>query len=108
MAREITVQQLHELRLARQPAYLVDVRQPEEHEIVCFDGDLLIPLAELPARVGEIAPPEGTPVVIYCHHGVRSRMAANFLEQHGVENVWSLAGGIDAWSRQIDSSFPRY
>jgi rhodanese-related sulfurtransferase len=46
--------------------------------------------------------------VIYCHGGVRSMMVATFLEQNGIANVASLAGGIDAWSDAVDPSVPRY
>jgi adenylyltransferase/sulfurtransferase len=52
--------------------------------------------------------PENGIVVAYCHHGIRSLSAANFLEQQGVTPVFSLAGGIDAWSLQVDSKVPRY
>ena len=47
-------------------------------------------------------------VVTYCHHGVRSLTAAGILERNGYEQVYSLAGGIDAWSREIDANVPRY
>jgi rhodanese-related sulfurtransferase len=46
--------------------------------------------------------------VVYCHHGIRSLSGANLLERHGLTNVVSLAGGIDAWSLEIDPQVPRY
>ncbi len=95
-----------------EPIYLVDVRQPWEHELVRLpsmgSGDVLVPLDQLAEHVDELAPPEGALVVTYCHHGVRSINAAAMLEQLGHARVASLAGGIDAWSQLIDPSLPRY
>src|SRR5262245_8361257 len=107
------VQQIHPRALADKLAagekvYLLDVRQPAEHEFAALAGSVLIPLSELPRRVGEVRPPEGALVVVYCHHGVRSLHGAAFLEQCGVGPVASLAGGIDAWSLAVDPAVPRY
>jgi rhodanese-related sulfurtransferase len=107
------VQQIHPRQLADklavgEPVYLLDVRQPDEHAYAALPGSTLIPLGELPARVGEVAPPPGALVVVYCHHGVRSLTGAALVEQAGVGPAASLAGGIDAWSRLIDPSVPRY
>ncbi len=108
MAREITVRDLAAKLAAGEPVFLLDVRQPQEHSFVSLPSSVLIPLNELAGRMNEIQSPAATPVVVYCHHGIRSRHAANFLESQGVPNVVSLAGGIDAWSRLIDPSLPRY
>ena len=106
--RQITVQQLAARLAAGEPTLLLDVRQPWEHEIAALANSLLIPLPELTAHADSIAPPPGTLVVVYCHHGVRSLTAGQLLERCGHHTVTSLAGGIDAWSLQIDSSVPRY
>ena len=53
-------------------------------------------------------PPTGALLVVYCHHGIRSMSAAQFLERAGFTNVVSLAGGIDAWSVEVDPKVPRY
>ena len=87
---------------------VVDVREPWEHALAALPGSVLVPLGELEARAGELAPPAGALVVTYCHHGVRSLSAAGFLARSGVEPVVSLAGGLDAWSRDIDPTVPRY
>lgn len=108
MVQEISVQELAARQAAGQPAVLVDVRQPWEHEIAALPGSLLIPLDQLPRRGAEIADDPATPVFLYCHHGVRSRAAAAFLERLGRGNVFSLAGGIDAWSCLVDPRIPRY
>jgi rhodanese-related sulfurtransferase len=90
------------------PVYLLDVRQPEEYAIARLPGSVLIPLGELPRRAGEVEPPTGAAVVVYCHHGIRSLSGAAILERFGIENVYSLAGGIEAWSQLIDPRVPRY
>ncbi|MEO1495707.1 MAG: rhodanese-like domain-containing protein [Planctomycetota bacterium] len=93
---------------AGEPLLLVDCREPEEHTIVNLPAARLIPLAEIPGNVAEIAAVGETPVVIHCHHGMRSLQAANWLRQNGVEHAQSMAGGIDAWSETIDPALPRY
>ena len=108
MPRQITVHDLDRKLKANEPVYLLDVRSPGEHQLVALPDSVLIPLNELPARAAEIQPPPGATVVAYCHHGIRSLHAAAFLEQSGLGNVVSLAGGIDAWSREIDAGVRRY
>src|SRR5262249_43592694 len=106
--QQISVRELH-ARLGRgEPTYLVDVRQPWEHEVAHLDGDLLVPLDQLADRADEIQPPPDALVVTYCHHGIRSLNAAAILMRLGHTNVASLAGGIDAWSQLVDSRVPRY
>ena len=85
---------------------LLDVRQPEEIALAALPGTLNIPTSEIPARLSELDP--ASPVVVMCHHGVRSEMAGRFLERNGFKAVSHLAGGIDAWSQQVDAAVPRY
>jgi rhodanese-related sulfurtransferase len=93
--------------LIRQPGVvLLDVRMPDEHAIASLPGAVLIPLPELGTRFSELNPQD--PVAIYCHHGVRSEHAGRFLESRGFTDVSHLAGGIDAWSEEIDPTVPRY
>src|SRR5919206_3125689 len=108
MAREITVDDLARSLERGEKPLLVDVRQPWEHELSRLPDSVLVPLTELAERAGEIRPRAGQQIVCYCHHGVRSLHAADFLSQLGVRDVVSLAGGIDAWSSQIDPGVPRY
>ncbi len=108
MVQQITVRELAEMRTRGEPLVLVDVRQPWEHELASLPDSLLIPLGELPARMGEVHAPENALVVVYCHHGIRSLSGAAFLQQTGLPRVASLAGGIDAWSVQVDPRVPRY
>ena len=83
----------------------LDVRRDDEITI-CSLGGLHIPLHELEKRYEEL-PRDKKPLIIYCHHGVRSLYATQFLKYHGYDAL-SLAGGIDLWSQEIDPSVPRY
>lgn len=85
---------------------LLDVREPYERRLACIDPSLHIPMQEVPERIAEI--PANREVIVYCHVGSRSMMVAGFLAAHGWESVANLAGGIDAWSRQVDQRVPRY
>jgi sulfur-carrier protein adenylyltransferase/sulfurtransferase len=84
---------------------LVDVREPWEAEIAFLPGATLIPLGSIESRLGELDP--DVPVITYCHHGMRSEDAAERLRAAGFD-AKSMAGGIHRWSRQIDTSVPRY
>lgn len=103
--QEITAQDLKPL-LERGAVTLLDVRLPDEIATAGLPGTVDIPLHELPQRFGEL--PKDRPLVAMCHHGVRSQNAARFLERNGFGEVLSLAGGIDAWSLQVDATVPRY
>jgi rhodanese-related sulfurtransferase len=108
MIREITPAQFAARQNAGEPFYLLDVRQPEEHALAALPGSKLIPLNQLLVRLSEIDAPPGMPIVVYCHHGVRSRMGAQAVAGLGYAEVYSLAGGIDAWSVEVDPRVPRY
>ncbi len=100
MPAQITVHELKALIDRGDAIYLLDVRQAWEHDLVHLPGDVFVPL-------DQVKPPEGSVVVTYCHHGVRSLHAATALERIGIRAL-SLAGGIDAWSIAIDPKLPRY
>jgi rhodanese-related sulfurtransferase len=85
---------------------LLDVREPWEVAICALPGSTFIPMREIPARAGELDP--ARPIVCLCHHGMRSMQVAAFLEHRGFTNVSNLAGGIDAWSRDVDPGCPTY
>jgi rhodanese-related sulfurtransferase len=104
--QELRPSQARELLEGTEPVQLLDVREVWEHELARLAAARLIPLVELPGRLGELDPDR--PVLVYCHHGIRSRMAAGFLEQNAFPRVFNLAGGIDAWSLEIDPSVPTY
>lgn len=97
-------------RLATGEVKLLDCREPLEYQTARIEGAALIPMREVPARLPEIETlAEGAAaLVVYCHHGVRSLNVAQWLRQQGVENVQSMAGGIDHWSVTVDPAVPRY
>ena len=85
---------------------LIDVREPHECEIARIPGARLIPLDTLPARLHELD--SSREIVLHCHHGQRSMRALEFLQQSGFRKLKNLRGGIDAWSREVDPTVPRY
>lgn len=108
MVQQIRPTELRDQIDAGKLVYFLDVREPWEHQTVALPQSVLIPLRELPARLDEVEPPEGALVVVYCHHGIRSLSGAAILEQAGLSDVVSLAGGIDRWSLEIDPAVARY
>lgn len=89
---------------------LLDVREPAEWQAASVrpsDAELLqMPMMSVPPRLHELDPER--PVAVLCHHGGRSMQVAMFLQQRGFARVANVAGGIDAWSLQLDPSVPRY
>lgn len=85
---------------------LVDVREQDEYNTCHIEGSTLIPLSQFPTRAGELK--KDATIVIHCHHGGRSQRACDYLARLGYENVSNLAGGIDAWSEEIDPNVRRY
>ena len=103
--KEITPAELQEMLAGGEPPLLVDVREPMEAAIAQIDGSLLIPMNSLPQRLQEI--PKDRPVALYCHSGVRSLYAAQWLARQGYEAL-SLAGGIDRWAAEVEPAMQRY
>lgn len=85
---------------------LIDVREHWEYDLSRIAGAKLIPMGSIPGNLQVLDSDE--PVVCYCHHGMRSLDVTVWLRAQGVENVRSLAGGIDRWSLEVDANVPRY
>lgn len=102
----VSAQELKRKMDAREPLTLVDVREAWEYEVAQIAGSKLIPLGELEERLAEV-PREGI-IVVQCHSGGRSEQGARLLQQAGFANVYNLEGGIEAWSRDVDPTVPRY
>jgi adenylyltransferase/sulfurtransferase len=105
-AFEISTPQLKAWMDEGRPLTVLDVRNPQEWEICRIEGSTLIPLPELQDRLGELDP--ASTIVTLCHSGMRSARAVNFLRQMGYSRAINLAGGINAWSLQVDPSVPMY
>jgi rhodanese-related sulfurtransferase len=86
-------------------AQLLDVREPWEISVASIGG-VNIPMGEIPSRLQELDPDEH--IVVLCHLGVRSLNVTAWLRQQGFEQVQSVRGGIDRWSREVDPTVPRY
>jgi adenylyltransferase/sulfurtransferase len=104
--RAITVHELKRKMDAREHFALIDVREAHEAEIARIDGARLIPLGEITDRTSELS--EGEEIIVHCHSGVRSARAVELLQERGFKNVFTLEGGIDAWSEEIDPNVPKY
>ena len=104
---EISVEEFKQERDAKgDDLVLVDVREPHEWEIAHIEGARLIPLSQLPDRLGEL---DGhAEIVTQCHHGARSMKALEILRGAGFGKVRSLAGGIDAWAERVETGMARY
>ncbi len=86
---------------------LLDVREPWEFQAASLPGSILMPMGDVPSRAHAELDPDA-PIVVLCHHGMRSLSVTMWLRNQGFEHVQSLAGGIDAWSRTVDPTIPRY
>jgi rhodanese-related sulfurtransferase len=89
------------------PPLLVDVRTEPERAVAVIQPSLHIGLDRFVERAATEIPQDRN-VVVYCHVGARSAQAAVWLKASGWPRVRSLAGGIDAWSEQVDPEVPRY
>lgn len=104
---EITVRDAA-LLLDSQPPRLIDVREPDEFAICKIGRAELLPLSAFAENFAATLPDKTEKILLYCHHGMRSLRAAVHLAGLGYTDVKSIAGGIDAWSREIDPNVPRY
>jgi len=101
----ISVEELKQRRDAGENIFVLDVREPHEYQICNLNG-YLIPLNDLPKRVGELDPKRE--IVAHCRSGMRSAKAVEFLRQSGFANAKNLLGGILAWAEKIDPKMPKY
>ena len=105
---EISVAKAKGLLSGANPPRLIDVREPDEWTVARIPGAQLLPLSRWPAMALETLTDKSQPLIIQCHHGLRSARATAWLIDQGFGKVTNLAGGIDAWSVEIDPSVPRY
>jgi rhodanese-related sulfurtransferase len=100
---------LTQVRPQGEPVVL-DVREPQELQVAAVQADgftlLTIPMGTVPLRLAELDPQQ--PIACLCHHGGRSMQVAQFLASRGFENVANIAGGIHAWSAELDPGIATY
>ncbi|MCP5539747.1 MAG: molybdopterin-synthase adenylyltransferase MoeB [Akkermansiaceae bacterium] len=103
---EIDVHELKQRLESDAPFLLLDVREPNEHDLCRLPDAVLIPLGELADRLHELDP--DTDIVIHCKAGGRSAKALELLIERGYQKVCHVKGGINAWSREVDPKVPLY
>jgi rhodanese-related sulfurtransferase len=103
---EISVEELAQWRASGREFVLLDVREPHEIAAASLPGAVHVPMREVPARLDEFDP--SAEFAVMCHHGGRSDQVARFLRARGFDRVHNVDGGIDAYSKRIDPSVPRY
>jgi len=105
--RHFTAQQLRDrLQQEGEQPLLLDVREPWEFNICAIDNSQLIPMGQIAASIDKLDPDKET--VVICHHGIRSRSVAMYMERHGFKDLINLTGGVEAWSREVDLDMPTY
>lgn len=87
---------------------LIDVREEDEFQICRLDWAELIPLPSLSSEAPRRLVDKDRPIVVYCHHGMRSQRACEWLRSVGYENVFNLTGGIEAWAERVEPTMKRY
>ena len=102
---EISVEELKKKLDNKEDIFILDVREPHEYQICNLNGHL-IPLGDLPKRVGELD--SSREIVAHCKMGGRSAKAVAFLQQAGFKKVSNLTGGITAWAERVDPKMPKY
>ena len=104
---EIPVADVAGLRAQDGSFTLLDVREPWEITTASISDSVNIPMGELPARANTELDPDAR-IVVFCHHGARSLSVTAWLRREGFDRAQSMAGGIDQWSREVDSKVPLY
>lgn len=105
---EVDVQTVHQMRQQGEAFVLLDVREKDEYDLVRIEGARLVPMSEIQRRLEELAPLRDQRIIVHCHHGGRSERVTHWLRSQGFPHTQNMAGGIDAWSLQIDPTLPRY
>ena len=104
--RDIDVDMLARMRAEGTAHTLLDVREPDEVAICALSDSVEIPMQAVPQHLDEL--PRDQPLIVLCHHGMRSGMVADFLRQNGFDQARNLAGGIDEWARRFAPEMRRY
>ena len=105
---EVDVNSVKDLLIGGDQIVLLDCREPAEAEIASIRGSVLIPMGQIPTAGDRLASMNGKRIIVHCHHGGRSLRVAHWLRANGHSDAQSMAGGIDAWSLEIDQTVPRY
>lgn len=105
---EVDVSTVRDMLISSENVVLLDCREPAEADIAAIRGAVLIPMGQIPAAADRLNAMNGKRIIVHCHHGGRSLRVAHWLRANGHGDAQSMAGGIDAWSLEIDQTVPRY
>jgi len=106
---EITPEQVRQRLDAGESLHLIDCREPHENALTRIEGSELVPMRTIPGALVKLRHEANqATLIVYCHHGVRSLNVVHWLREQGIEACQSMAGGIDAWSLDVDPSVARY
>ena len=103
--RELDAEELKQ-HLELHSPFLLDVRQPWEYDVCRLENSTLIPMGQISSQVDTLDKDRET--VVICHHGIRSRQIARYLEQAGFSNVINLKGGVNAWAKSVITEMATY
>jgi len=104
--KQYTVEQFKDYLESGGKPVILDVREAWEFETCHLENSIHISMSQIPARLDELDPEEET--IVLCHYGMRSRQVITYLETQGFNNLINLEGGIDAWSKSVDTTMPQY
>ncbi len=104
----ITVEELKDMIDAGKDFELIDVREPNEYEIVSIPGAKLIPKEEILSGRALSQLPQNRPIVLHCKSGSRSAEALAAVQAAGFGDAVHVQGGVTAWANRIDPSLPTY
>ena len=106
MDKEISAIDAHNLLKQNSDIVLLDVREDSELEICRIEGASHIPMSQLLERSDSL--PKDRPIIVFCHHGMRSMNVVRYLESQGFDNATSMRGGIHAWATEVDPRIHQY
>jgi len=103
---DISVHKLGQMRTDGTAHTVLDIRESAELAVCAIGDSVTIPMQQVPHELETL--PREHPLIVVCHHGMRSAMVTDFLRKNGFDDAWNLAGGIDAWSRHVEPDMQRY
>ncbi|WPJ97961.1 rhodanese-like domain-containing protein [Coraliomargarita algicola] len=106
MNKEISASDAAILRANDPQTVFLDVREDSELAICRIEGALHIPMGEIPERHSAL--PQDVPLIVLCHHGMRSMNVIQYLRAKGFDNTINLSGGIHAWALEVEPEMRRY
>lgn len=105
---EVDVKSVHQWQTSRQDWVLIDCREASEFETASIDGAVLLPMSQWQNVSAKLDEFKDKHLVVHCHHGGRSMRVVRWLRENGFPSAQNMAGGIDAWSLEVDATVPRY